>query len=145
MSQTVKSFWLSFMLIAAGFVVILFAICFSIAIPNLDISIKLIAIVSGVFLEFIGGTALLLYNKNIQYFSLFFDALNRNEEVEKAVELCKKLSRVENGRYVEYTQATRHIISHLASRGKSSNEIISNLTERHKEADKNDRKTSAER
>lgn len=141
MSQTVKSFWLSFLLIATGFIIIVSTICAAIILPELEISVAIIAGISGVFLEFIGGTALLLYNKNIQYFNRFFDVLVRNQDTTLAVSLSKDLEKIKGSFTSEYTKATRTVISHLVSR----ESIPNSLLESSEHAENNGKKSDAKK
>lgn len=115
MGQTVKSFWLSFILISAGFVVILFAIGLAVATPEPNVGIAIVGGISGVLLEFIGGTALLLYSRNAQYFKHFFDSLIRRYEIEQAVDIHNNLTG-------HPKETAKIIVTHLTSKNDLNHE-----------------------
>lgn len=91
LSQTIISFWLSFFMIFLGFFIVVFVIGAAIFVTDLEVEVAIIAGVSAILLEFIGGTSLLLYGKNIQYFSSFFRALTRSYDIENAKEIADEI------------------------------------------------------
>ena len=123
MGQTVKSFWLSFILISTGFMVIICAVGFAATAPEPKIGIAIIGGISGIFLEFIGGTALLLYSKNAQYFKHFFDSLIRRDEVKKAVTIHNDLA----SHLKDYPQTAKIIVTHLTSKNELNDDSNKNV------------------
>lgn len=113
--QTVKSFWLSVILIVLGAVIIGFTIYFSVTRPRSDLSVgvTIVSATAGIVLEFIGGSALVLYYKNLDSFDRFFKALTKDKDTMLAVELCENLKDLNHN--TEYMQATKNVIDRLMS------------------------------
>lgn len=128
LGQTIISFWLSFFMIFLGFIIIAFIILAAIFGEGIEIEVTIIAGVSAIFLEFIGGTSLLLYGKNIQYFGSFFRALVRDHDIDKAKNITDKMKEG-----AERQQILADIINSLAYRPESLNPDVQKNNESSKD------------
>lgn len=122
-SQAVQSFRFSILLILIGTSIIAITVFFAIT-KDLEISVTIIPGISGIVLEIIGGSALLLYGKTIAQVNRFFAALLRDQDTMLAIDLCQKLKELKE---TEYIHATKQMISCLADRSSSLNLSLSNL------------------
>lgn len=129
-NQTVQSFWFSVGLTMSGFLLIVCALYLLRNGENIESSISLVTGFSGIILQLIGGSALLLYNRSINQFDRFFAALVRDQDTILAVELCNSLREIDD---IKYTRAIRYIIEYLASRELPSYELLRTIKEQKSE------------
>ncbi len=116
-SQTIQSFYLSLVLIIVGIVLIFLGVWTSISRADGDDAVQsntvlIITGISGVVLEFVGGTALLLFRVNLRYSRLCFNALVKDQNFLRAVQVSKDLKGIERS---EFTQASKIIITGLVN------------------------------
>lgn len=123
-SQAAQSFRFSILLILIGTGIIAITVLLAITKPDLKASVTIISGISGIILDIIGGSALLLYGKTITQVNRFFSALLRDQDTMLAIDLCQKLKELKES---EYIHVTKQMISCLADRSSSLNLSLSNL------------------
>ena len=119
LSQAKSSYGWGISAVVFGFLIIIFCIWYVLQGNEANSAMVIISGISGVILEFIGGTFFYFYRKSISQLNLYFNVLMKIQDTMLAIELCDKISDDK----AEYTKSINGIINVLMVRSSNTDTL----------------------